>query len=165
MGILVAYLLGVLTGTTPANGPRSAQSPQCDREYRVQDSLRWAAWCAFFAAVAYAGITFFQWRDSNHNFTISERAWISVDGSITIKDQNVNGVGEHQIVTWTVVPQISNYGHTPATRVSVLFKIGAGMGVRVLWRERLYCKENEDIFNDPKSRSALLRYFPTHPLS
>jgi hypothetical protein len=47
-----------------------------NRQYRVQNSLRWAAWFAFIAAAVYAGITYQQWRDLRRNFRTDARAWV-----------------------------------------------------------------------------------------
>jgi hypothetical protein len=64
-----------------------------ERQYRIQRSIKWAAWCAFGAAVIYAGIGVFQWRQmrrqtrissdtlrqSTESFRIDERAWIELE--------------------------------------------------------------------------------------
>lgn len=54
---------------------RNAKHEQ-DRQYRTQNSIKTAAWCAFGAAVIYAGIAAFQWNEM-HTATIilAARLW------------------------------------------------------------------------------------------
>jgi hypothetical protein len=48
------WLEPILTQYQQAERNRATQD---DRHYRVQNSIRWATWCAFFAATIYAGVS------------------------------------------------------------------------------------------------------------
>lgn len=64
-----------------------------NRQYRVQNSVRWAAWFAFSAAVVYAGISVLMWcqmikqtriaaesqKESIRSFRMDERAWVELE--------------------------------------------------------------------------------------
>jgi hypothetical protein len=59
---------------------------ESNRQYRVQNSIRRAAWCAFGAAFIYAGIAAYQthltrkqMRDNTESFKTDERAWIELE--------------------------------------------------------------------------------------
>jgi hypothetical protein len=43
-----------------------------DRDYRVQNSLRWATWLAFAAAAIYGFLAYLQWRDFDESIAISQ---------------------------------------------------------------------------------------------
>jgi hypothetical protein len=108
MGMLIAYLLGILTAVNPKdhNGSgdslRSVPAPHRniqelvaddktksdEREYRVQNSIRWAAWCAFTAAAFYGGIAALQWWDLRRNFKLDQRPWIAIREQAIILNQD-----------------------------------------------------------------------------
>src|ERR1700733_1465549 len=66
---------------------------------------------AFVFAIGYAVVTYFQWRDSRHNFLVDERAWLAVD------PPTETGKG----VPFKLTMPIRNTGKTPAKSVAVKF--------------------------------------------
>jgi hypothetical protein len=115
-----------------------------DRHYSLQNSIRWATWLAFIAAVIYAGITWLNLnqikkqtgflRDaaiaantqagiaqqtlnaSVENFKSDERAWLGFKPTIIITSPPA------QNVKWGGRLQIQNYGKTPAQKVESIIR-------------------------------------------
>jgi hypothetical protein len=99
-----------------------------NRQYRVQNSIRWAAWCAFVAATIYAGIAAYQAYQARKgvkaateanaitqkHFALSERPWLAanyaLEGPVTF---DANGVSVDYVL------RIRNVGHPPAFNVNV----------------------------------------------
>src|SRR5437879_5547171 len=54
------------------------KSSKDDRHYRIQNSIRWAAWCTFFAAFFYGAVAFYQWRELRNTRIASTRAWVGI---------------------------------------------------------------------------------------
>jgi len=88
-----------------------------DRNYRVQNSIRWATWCAVIAASIYAGITYFQWRDAHKNFVINQRAWLGIDRPIAVNAFTGNSQHGGKI-SYTLT--VKNFGNSVATDVVVI---------------------------------------------
>jgi hypothetical protein len=97
-----------------------------DRQYRVQNWIRWAAWSTFLAASVYAGITAYYASITRHqlkemqtqtriqrNAAINqERAWIGLDETLKIDVLEIMPrlkVESHY--------SIKNFGHGPALKV------------------------------------------------
>jgi hypothetical protein len=52
------------------------------RQYRVQNSLRWATWLAFIAAAVYAGISKYQLHEIQKQTAVAEeqnRPWLKIE--------------------------------------------------------------------------------------
>jgi hypothetical protein len=85
-----------------------------DRHYRVQNSIRWATWCAFIAASIYGAITYRQWKTAQDQLKASERPWIaptfSVDGPLVFRDD---------LAYLTLKVDLSNVGHSPAQYIQI----------------------------------------------
>ena len=64
------------------------QTRRDERNYSVQNSIRWATWIAAIGAWIYGGIAFVQWYDANRNFAIEERAWVTVHENAPIHLQD-----------------------------------------------------------------------------
>jgi len=65
---------------------------------------------ALLAGISYAIVTWCMWRDSNHNFTVDERAWMAfkfVEGNITFTFDK----------SFLVPTELINVGKTPAKNV------------------------------------------------
>ena len=78
-----------------------------DRQYGVQNSIRWAAWSAFVAAAFYGAVTAGQWWDLRHNFKLEQRPWISIsDQAIVLSPEMMDA----EI-------KFTNTGKTPARNV------------------------------------------------
>ena len=95
-----------------------------DRQYRVQNSIRWAAWLAFVAATIYAFVAAKQLREMRKTTKAeqgqlallrdADRPWIDIDISIT-SPLTYNG----KVVqgSFTFVP--TNIGRSPAENISI----------------------------------------------
>lgn len=99
-----------------------------NRQYAVQNSIRWAAWFAFLAAFLYAGIAAFQWcemrrataaatqatRIASQQLEFSERPWVygavSLSGPLTF-DQGGAEIPLHI--------SLRNSGNSPALQTSI----------------------------------------------
>jgi hypothetical protein len=84
---------------------------------------------ALGGAVFYAIVTYNQWQDSNHNFTVDERAWVG------IMEVRADG-GNETHDTYTAGPvwlTVRNTGKTPALNVSI--ETGVGADFNLNWRE------------------------------
>ena len=84
-----------------------------DRQYTVQNSLRWATWCAVGAAVIYAGVSAWQTGEISHNFRMDQRAWMKITPDST---PNVNT----NPALW--IARYSDVGKTPARKVAAEFQ-------------------------------------------
>jgi hypothetical protein len=85
------------------------KSAQGQRHYRVQNSIRWATWCAFGAAFVYAAISAWQTCEIRRNFRTDQRAWIKVSSEppeLTATDTPV---------FW--IAHFANVGKTPAFKI------------------------------------------------
>lgn len=109
-----------------------------NRHHRVQNSIRWATWCAFFAASFYGAIAYRQWREminateatqqavqearlnrqqaeksllaTIRNAQLDQRAWIGIDNI------EIPRMGE----VFEINVRFRNTGKTPATKVSYM---------------------------------------------
>lgn len=59
------WLDDVLAKYDQAEGDQTARD---ERHYRIQNSIRWATWCAFIAATFYGGVAALQWRTMNESY-------------------------------------------------------------------------------------------------
>jgi hypothetical protein len=92
----------------------------------IQRSIKRAAWSAFFAAFAYAGISLCQWHETQKQTIIqrnvsivAQRAWLATSISeITYPEAAVRGL--HKI---TLSMETKNIGATPAKRVLTVARV------------------------------------------
>ena len=101
---------------TQSNKAESDQSAKSERDYKVQNSIRYATWSAVIAAMIYAGITLFQWRDAHQNFVANQRAWIGINGSVRINAISLEKDGSGKI-SFTVPTK--NFGNSVALDIAM----------------------------------------------
>jgi hypothetical protein len=113
-------------GTTPPIHPKERPTAKEHCQCRYEPTQRWwrvVEGLGVAAALFYAGITWFMWRDSHHGFRTDERAWVSVPApasyplngaSIPVVTQIVNsGKTPARDVEWDVVATVLNKGEEP----------------------------------------------------
>ena len=91
-----------------------------DRQYKVQNSIRYATWVASIGAVlafgtgcVYAWINYHQWQTAKDALIATNRPWVDLTPSIT-GPLTVDAQGGHLPITLSA----KNVGHSPAVRVS-----------------------------------------------
>jgi hypothetical protein len=77
----------------------------------------WLEGTAVVAAVVYAGITFFMWRDSHKNFVTDERAWLQVESLFPVAQD----LKENSPIRATV--RFRNTGKTFGKQIISLFVV------------------------------------------
>jgi hypothetical protein len=94
-------------------------SKRDDRDYRVQNSIRWAAWLAFLAATVYGYVSYRQWNTAKETLQVQTRPWVGGDGEsrLTVNDVTVDKAN-NEIVDTKAEFNIKNYGQSPALRVA-----------------------------------------------
>ncbi len=97
-----------------------------DRQYSVQNSIRFAAWAAFIAASVYASISALQWRTAERQLELSERPWIKIVDLKTLGNDSFipalsfQGFGHgpfpqgNKLVTFQIEVSMKNIGHSRA---------------------------------------------------
>lgn len=72
---------------------------------------------ALVAAIVYAVVTTFMWRDSHNNFVVDERAWMNVESTSPAQSDIRDGTPIKEFIA------IGNTGKTAAKRVRVAFRV------------------------------------------
>lgn len=83
-GVQPLWLKDVLTKYDQSESDRGTRD---DRHYRVQNSIRWATWCAFIGALIYGAIAYRQWtalQDQN-NIAMSAFRRVRIDANEQFK--------------------------------------------------------------------------------
>jgi hypothetical protein len=147
MGILIAYLLGILTASKPKNQPTdhnnySAKPPYTksptDRPISIMcipppdsDEERankkkkerrkaikfWVEVVSAIALLSYLGVTVLIWRTSANELELSQRPWVSITDIAIISPLVFDINGAHTTITYA----FSNTGHSPALDGVALF--------------------------------------------
>lgn len=89
---------------------KGGQSHHETRQYRVQNSIRWATWLAFGAAAIYAAVAGYQLVELRRSIEVSNRAWIGVSRPVSIT--SIDSRGPEPVVTYVVT--VKNYGPSVA---------------------------------------------------
>lgn len=84
-----------------------------ERQITIAKWLNWITAFGAAGAIIYAGITYRQWRDSNRNFSVTQRAWIKVDAGFPDKEPPVYGV----------VMRVENVGKIVARNVHLIGRL------------------------------------------
>jgi hypothetical protein len=94
-----------------------------NRQYRVQNSVKWATWFAFGAAVIYAGIAAYQSIKMRESNEINSQSLLSVQRAFVIIGKNMQenavmesgkmGTGKTFPKSWEFRPHLQNSGGTP----------------------------------------------------
>ncbi len=134
------------------DGTKREVQTEANRQHSVQNSIRWAAWCAFAAAFIYAWLAAFQLREmrkatnaaqasaevARDTLILAQRPWVGIDGIPTIK-QNDRGV-------WLAELHIRNYGLSPGLHsVPTAERVLAPFSGDLAGMEKLECEEGEGL--------------------
>jgi len=99
----------VFTEYEQTKGDRKTED---NRQYAVQNSLRWAAWLTFFAAAIYGFITLFLWLNAREQLEMDQRSWLVFDTNYADK-MELGGNGANIVAPFRLV----NIGKTPARKI------------------------------------------------
>ncbi len=98
-----------------------------DRQHRTQNSIKKAAWCAFVAAVIYAGIAAFQWNEMRNATVISREALESVQRAFVsfqhFEYLRIQDPDRSDVHTWNITAIFENGGTTNAMNVVGIIKV------------------------------------------
>jgi hypothetical protein len=145
------------------NETKTDTETENNRQYGVQDSIRWAAWCAFGAAFVYAGIATYQSclirkqiENSAESFRIDERAWVELEPIkpmlVAPEDKNFGAM-----FTCDIYPK--NVGKTVARDIDA--RAANVMSVDG-WDENadVVSRAQDTMFSDPSLNSVLVSHIP-----
>jgi hypothetical protein len=101
----------------PAEVKPPPKNPNEPCHCRYEPTPRW--WRIFeglgiLAVIVYSVITWWMWRDSNHNFTVNERAWVGPSDIMRLYIVNDEAPGIQAFADYS----IKNFGHGPALKVN-----------------------------------------------
>jgi hypothetical protein len=145
-----------------------------DRQYRTQNSIRKAAWCAFGAAAIYAGIASFQWREMHNatlaaertalaaqqQFEMSERPWVITKFTPSAPIEWASDGS----VSFEILEQTTNTGHSVALHVFntpiVLPQFLDGKILPTLQGQKEMCERDREVRERTPDRAAGDMLFP-----